>query len=183
MRAAVFLDRDGVLTIPEFRDGRSFAPLGLEEFSIYPDAPAALQRLDDAGFVLIVATNQPDVGHGRIQPETLEEMNRILYSVFPLQSIEVCPHRQKDGCDCRKPSPGMLIRAAELFSIDLARSFMIGDRASDVEAGKAAGCSSVFVDRKYKFEPLPIGPDYICNNVSQAANWILSITRSAVVGN
>ena len=175
MRPAVFLDRDGVLTIPEFRHGRSFAPLTLEDFSIYPEAPAAVQRLSEAGFLLIVVTNQPDVAYGRIQRETLEEMHRKLHSLLCLDDIQVCSHGREDKCNCRKPLPGMIARAANRLNVDLANSFLIGDRASDIEAGRSAGCRTVFVDRYYTSEPKPEDPDFICSDVAQAADWILSL--------
>src|SRR5436190_24226645 len=111
-RKAVFLDRDGVLVIPKFRDGRSFAPRTLDEFRFYPDAQGAVGRLKAAGLVLIVVSNQPDVGHGLISPETLAEMDRRLLAEFPLDAVQNCIHRQNDVCSCRKPKPGLLLDSA-----------------------------------------------------------------------
>src|ERR1700730_16726615 len=110
---AVFLDRDGVLVVPEFRDGRSFAPRSLADFRIYDDAAAATALMKTAGFRLVVVTNQPDVGYGKIALADVEEMHRRLDAALPLDAIEACYHRHDEACDCRKPRPGMLRRAAE----------------------------------------------------------------------
>lgn len=173
LRPAVFLDRDGVLVVPEFRDGRSYAPRALEQFAIYPDAHAALSKLDAAGFVLVVVTNQPDLGHGRVLSTVVEKMHARLLDELPIHGIEMCPHRQNDACECRKPKPGMLLRAASDYGLDLNRSFMVGDRASDVEAGAQAGCSTIFIDLHYTADPRPIRPDHVARDVSDAADIIL----------
>jgi D-glycero-D-manno-heptose 1,7-bisphosphate phosphatase len=169
---AVFLDRDGVLVVPEFRDGRSFAPRDLANYAIYPDAPAAVAALKAAGFLTVVVTNQPDIGAGLIAAETVEEMHSRLKAAMPLDAICVCPHTRADKCDCRKPAPGLLIRAAEELGIDLARSYMVGDRASDVEAGKAAGCRTLFIDLGYTAEPHPRDADWTIGSLAAAAKLI-----------
>lgn len=174
---AVFLDRDGVLTIPQFRDGRSFAPRSLSEFKVYPDAPLAVRRLREAGFLVVVATNQPDVANGLTRREIVEEMHRRLHEAMPLDAIKVCFHSKGEGCACRKPRPGMLVEASRELGIDLASSFMVGDRSSDVEAGRAAGCRAVFVDLGYMAEEPPQGPDAVVGSIAGAADWIL-MTRS-----
>jgi len=169
---AVFLDRDGVLVVPEFRDGRSFAPRTLDGFRLYDDAAGALAALKKAGFLLIVVTNQPDIGNGLVAPEVVDEMHRRLLNVLPVDRIEVCPHSQREHCGCRKPKPGMLLKAAELCGIDLSQSVMVGDRSSDIEAGRAAGCSTVFIDLKYANE-VNAGADWTAHSISEAANIIL----------
>ncbi len=173
-RRAVFLDRDGVLTVPSFRDGRSFAPRKVEDFAIYEDALEATTNLSKAGFLLVVVTNQPDIGNGLMPRQVLEEMHRILADRLPLDRIEVCAHTQRCGCDCRKPAAGMLTRAAKCLDIDLPGSYMVGDRASDIEAGAAAGCKTVFLDRGYTTEKPPRFADHHCACVGLAADWILS---------
>lgn len=172
-RRAVFLDRDGVLVAPEFRDGRSFAPRTLEAFQVYPAAKQALNRLRGAGFLLVVVTNQPDIGNGKISAGVVAQMHDILYKALPIDRIELCPHGQGDKCDCRKPKPGMLLRAAEACGIDLGKSYMVGDRASDVEAGKAAGCKTVFIDLQYASELKPDRPDHVAQSIVDAADIIL----------
>ena len=170
---AVFLDRDGVLVIPHFRDGRSFAPRRLEEFAIYPDAAACMGRLKAAGFKLIVATNQPDVGNGLVDRAIVEAMHARLADVLPLDGIEVCYHTRADHCLCRKPQPGMLQAAAREFALDMSRSFMVGDRASDIAAGIAAGCRTVFVDLGYTAESPPDDPTYHVTTIAGATEAIL----------
>ena len=171
---AIFLDRDGVLVIPEFRDGRSFAPRTLENFRIYPDAAESAQRLKEAGFTLVVVTNQPDVGNGLVDRSVVERMHEKLRAAVPVDAIEVCYHTKADNCDCRKPKPGMLLRAAERMGLDCARSVMVGDRRSDVEAAKAAGCKSIFIDLNYRDER-PGQPDFVVSSLAQAADVILAM--------
>jgi D-glycero-D-manno-heptose 1,7-bisphosphate phosphatase len=170
---AVFLDRDGVLTVPEFRDGRSFAPRRLEDFRLYDDAAQCLGRLKAAGFALVVVTNQPDVGNGLVERPVVEEMHRRLAEALPVDAIEVCYHRQADGCDCRKPKPGMLRRAAERLGIDCRRSFMIGDRGTDVAAGQAMGCATILIDAGYRGEHPGI-PDHTVGSLTEATEIVLA---------
>jgi D-glycero-D-manno-heptose 1,7-bisphosphate phosphatase len=153
-KPAVFLDRDGVLNRPVVCDGLPFPPLNLEEFEVEPEAAEGCARLKEAGFVLVVVTNQPDVGRGSQSRETVEAMHAKLRAAVPaLDSIEVCYHagaRHGEPCDCRKPQPGMLLRAAASHGLDLGRSFLIGDRWRDVDCAHAAGCRAVFIDHGYR---------------------------------
>ena len=176
---AVFLDRDGVLTVPEFRNGRSYAPRRLEDFRLYDGAVEAARRLKGAGFHLIVVTNQPDVGRGEIPAEVIAEMHRRLAAALPLNAIEACYHTREDGCDCRKPRPGMLRRAAARFAIDCRGSFMIGDRASDVAAGRAVGCRTIFIDLGYVDEPRPEAADFTVSSLGEAAAIVLRAAGAA----
>jgi D-glycero-D-manno-heptose 1,7-bisphosphate phosphatase len=152
LRKAVFLDRDGVIVVPEFRDGRSFAPRRLVDYRFYPGAATALTRLKEAGYLLVVVTNQPDVGRGLISDDVLDEMHRRLRAALPVDSVKVCRHTQEERCPCRKPQPGMLLESAVELGILLADSYMVGDRGSDVEAGRAAGCRTIFIDLGYTSE-------------------------------
>ncbi len=172
VRRAVFLDRDGVLSIPEFRDGRSYAPRRIEDFRLYPEAAEDLFRLRAVGLALVVVTNQPDVGNGLVERGVVEAMNERMARDLPLDRVEVCWHGQDHGCECRKPRPGMLRSAARALGLDLARSFMVGDRAGDVEAGRAAGCRTVFIDLGYH-EPRPAAPDAVVRSLTEATRWIL----------
>lgn len=171
-RRAVFLDRDGVLTRMIARDGRLRAPLTLDEFEILPGAAEALRALREAGFLLIVATNQPDVAHGLLQREDVEAMHRRLRQALPLDDIKVCYDGDETLSPCYKPRPGMLLEAARERGIDLARSYMVGDRWRDVGAGKAAGCFTILVDRSGQ-EFTPDAPDAVCADLAQAAALIL----------
>jgi len=172
-RPAVFLDRDGVVVIPEFRDGRSFAPTCLENFQIYPAAAAGLQALRDAGYLLVVVTNQPDVGRGIIPNDVINAMHNRLRSVLPIDHIEVCPHISEDMCECRKPRCGMLRRVSGILDIILDQSFMIGDRKSDIEAGKAAGCRTIFIDHNYQSEQKPTDANWTVKSIEQSVRCIL----------
>lgn len=169
---AVFLDRDGVLVVPEFREGRSFAPREIADFRLYEDAAPCLERMKAAGFRLVVVTNQPDVGNGLVERAVVDEMHRRLAAALPIEAIEVCYHAPVDNCDCRKPKPGMLHRAAHRLGLDCARSIMIGDRASDVAAGRAAGCRTIFIDLGYRGER-PDNPDRSVGCLVGATNIVL----------
>lgn len=175
MRRAVFLDRDGVISVPEFRDGRSYAPRHVDDFHIYPDAAAAVARLRGAGFLVIVVTNQPDVGAGLVVADVVEAMHRDMRKAVPVDDIEACFETRAQATPRRKPAPGMLLDAAAKWDIDLASAYMVGDRASDIEAGLRAGCrASVFVDRGYASEPDPSGQAVRVANLKEAVDWILA---------
>ncbi len=181
-RAAVFLDRDGVLSIPEFRDGRSYAAKRLAEFKLYDDAADSVRRLKAAGYAVVVVTNQPDVGNGLTERGEVEAMHRQL-AALPIDRIEVCYHRQGDGCACRKPKPGMLLSATAALGLDLGRSTMVGDRNSDMAAGKAAGCGTVLIDRGYSDER-PQNADHVVLTLAEAVDKILAerVARTGAQG-
>lgn len=153
MTRAAFLDRDGVLVETFVRDGQPYAATTLEEFEIVADAAEQVGRLRKAGLVCLVFTNQPEVARGAISPETLEAMHTLLREWTAVDGIYVCPHDNDDACDCRKPNPGMLRSAAKDWQVDLGRSFVIGDRWRDVDAGRAVGCYTVLLDRPYSACP------------------------------
>lgn len=165
---AVFLDRDGVLNEPIVRDGRPYPPVSIGDLVIYPDAEQALCRLKMAGFALIVVTNQPDVARGTQTRHTVDELNSHLAQRLPIDDIRVCFHDDSDDCLCRKPKPGLLT-APPLH--DLKRSFLIGDRWRDVEAGITAGCRTVLIDRGYS-EKQPAAHVRV-SSLSEAVDWIL----------
>src|SRR5438477_9468911 len=127
-------------------NGRPIAPRRLKEFRLLPGASRNITTLRGRGFKIAVVTNQPDVAKGLIDRDELERMNARL---VPLGAdvIKVCAHAQDEGCACRKPKPGMLRAAAKELGVALERSYMIGDRWSDVEAGRAAGCYTVKIER------------------------------------
>jgi D-glycero-D-manno-heptose 1,7-bisphosphate phosphatase len=172
-KRAVFVDRDGVLNRPVIRDGRPYPPSTLETFEVLPGVPQAVHQLRDAGFLVIGATNQPDVARGTQRREVVEAMNARLLEQVPITAILVC---YEDGDDCfrRKPHPGLLLEAAETYGIDLLASFMVGDRWRDMEAGRRAGCQTVFIDLNYA-EQRPDPPaDHTAPDLPAAAAWILS---------
>ncbi len=173
-RRAVFLDRDGVLNHALIRDGRPYSPSGLREVEIPPGVPEACERLHRGGFLLVVVTNQPEVARGRVTRKSVDEINDFLRSRIPLDDVRVCYHDDPDGCDCRKPKPGLLLAAARDLTIDLRRSFVIGDRWRDIEAGRRAGCKTILIDHRYA-EPRPSGMDYATHSLPSAVEWILQV--------
>jgi D-glycero-D-manno-heptose 1,7-bisphosphate phosphatase len=172
LHRAVFLDRDGVINASVVRDGKPYPPATVEEFVIYPEAAQACQRLKSAGYLLVVATNQPDVGRGTQSKEAVEAMHAKMCAALPIDRVEVCFHPGSAPCECRKPAPGMLRKAAHEFQIDLSRSFMVGDRWRDIDCGHAAGCKTIFIDRGY-VEKLREKPDFFAKNLAEAAKIIL----------
>ncbi len=152
-KKAVFFDRDGVLVRSVLRGGKTATPLSLEEFEIEPGADGLAKKLHEKGFWVFVVTNQPDVARGKLDAKILERMHERLLKHMGgkevLNDIYVCPHDSEDGCDCRKPKPGMLLRASSEWGLDLNKSFIIGDHARDIGAGKAAGCRTVLIRKDY----------------------------------
>lgn len=170
---AVFFDRDGVLNQAIIRNAKPYPPAHLAEVIIPEDANAALNALKSAGFLLIGATNQPDVARGTASKQTVETINHYLLTQLPLNEIRVCFHDSKDQCLCRKPLPGLLTQAAVAHHIDLARSVMIGDRWKDIDAGKGAGCKTIWLKQSYD-EQTPEAPDFIAHSLTESAKWILT---------
>ena len=168
----MFLDRDGVINRAIVRDGKPYAPATLEEFELLPGVEPAIESLRNAGFLIIVATNQPDVGAGTQRREIVEAMHDKLRAAKLCDDIRVCYHTDADDCGCRKPKPGMLKEAASQWRIDLVRSFMVGDRWRDVAAGKAAGCCTFFIDHGY-LERLTDVPDAVIGSLEEATRLIL----------
>lgn len=177
-RRAVFFDRDGVLNEAPIKDGKPLPPANLQELVIPHDAHDAMRRLKDAGFVLLGVTNQPDVVRGIQRQEIVEAINAVLLGRLPLERFFVCYHDDNDRCSCRKPQPGLLIQAAAEYGIDLARSFMIGDRWRDVEAGRRAGCVTIRLSGAHLEEDVRTFPDYTALSLSDAAAWILGQSAS-----
>jgi D-glycero-D-manno-heptose 1,7-bisphosphate phosphatase len=172
-RRAVFLDRDGVINRTFVRDGKPFPPSTLEELEVLPGVPEALQELKQHGYKLLVVTNQPDVARGTQSQQTIDAMHRVLSAHLPLDDIFVCYHTDQDKCDCRKPMPGMLVEAAKKHNIDLAASFMVGDRWRDIEAGYNAGCKTILIDYGYSERPPAHAPDLRVGSLREAADWII----------
>jgi D-glycero-D-manno-heptose 1,7-bisphosphate phosphatase len=169
MKRAVFLDRDGVINRAVVRDGKPYPPALLAEFELLPGVGEACAQLKAAGFLLVVATNQPDVGRGIQRREDVEAMHGKMCALLPIDRVEVCyDPGQGQPSEFRKPAPGMLLRAARELDIDLARSWMVGDRWRDIDCGAAAGCRTIFVDYGYD-ESLRALPDFSVSTLSEAA--------------
>ncbi len=181
-RCAVFLDRDGVINKPIVRDDRPYPPAKVEDFELYEDVMTGCAELAAAGYLLVVVTNQPDVARGTQTRVAVEDMHRKMREALPqIARVEVCWHAGtdwRDSCDCRKPRPGMVLRAAQALDIDLSQSFLIGDRWRDVDCGHNAGCRTIFVDRNYA-ETMRQPPDWTVKSFGQAVELILQATGTA----
>jgi D-glycero-D-manno-heptose 1,7-bisphosphate phosphatase len=145
----IFLDRDGVINKIVFRDRRPTAPRQPMEFKIDEGVEESLRRLRTAGFMLFVVTNQPDVARGFMPVESLRVMTDKIMATLAVDAVEVCPHDDRDGCECCKPKPGMLVELARAHSLVLSESYLIGDSWKDTLATSAAGCRSITPDRPY----------------------------------
>jgi len=180
MRRAVFLDRDGVVNRAIVCEGQPFPPSSLAELRLLPGVREACRLLREAGFALILVTNQPDIARGTANANEVGEIHSRLRRFLQLDDVRVCPHDDAAQCDCRKPKPGLLIEAARALNIDLQSSFLVGDRWRDVEAGHRAGCQAIFVDYGYR-ERQPDGPFQRVRSLLEAANWILRTVRMGVM--
>jgi len=169
----VFLDRDGVINRAVVRNGKPYPPASVEEMEILPGVEKAVRDLHEAGFLIIVVTNQPDVATGVQSLEVVEMMHRKLRETLPIDDIKICYHTNADACSCRKPKPGMLLEAAQDRDIDLSRSFLVGDRWGDIGAGQAAGCFTFFIDCGYQ-ERAAENPDAVVYSLEEASRIILS---------
>jgi D-sedoheptulose 7-phosphate isomerase len=172
---AVFLDRDGVINRVFVRAGKPHPPKNLQELELLPGVPEALRDLKQHGYELLLVTNQPDVSRGMQSQQSVEAIHRVLSSQLPLDDILVCFHTDEDACDCRKPLPGMLHDGAEKHNVDLAASFMVGDRWRDIEAGHHAGCKTILVDHGYSERAPDPPPDHRVRSLREAADWILGV--------
>ena len=166
------MDRDGVINRAMVRDGKPYPPKDFHELEILPGVAEALTLLKQAGYQLIVVTNQPDVARGTASKETVESINQFLRDHLPLDEFRTCYHDDHEACDCRKPKPGAMISAAQQHDISLDKSYMVGDRWRDIEAGSRAGCQTVFIDYGYN-EKQPDHVDYRVHSLHEAALVIL----------
>jgi D-glycero-D-manno-heptose 1,7-bisphosphate phosphatase len=186
-RRAVFLDRDGVL----IRDVNHLT--SASQIEILPGVPEALRRLHDAGWTLIVATNQSVVARGLVTEDELREIHRALEERLrrcgaTIDAVYYCPHhphgavaRYRQVCDCRKPEPGLLLRAADELGVNLGASVMVGDTAADMQAGRRAGCRTVLIRTVDCEDAVPahsLGSedagafDYLASDLQEASEWI-----------
>ena len=142
---AAFLDRDGVLNANRTRGDRLVAPVSFTEFELLPHVARSVDKLKSMGFFVVVCTNQPDQATGLSSPTELDAMHAYLRANVAIDDIFVCPHIDADNCDCRKPKPGLLTQAAHKHDIILSKSYMIGDRWRDINAGRSAGVRATFL--------------------------------------
>lgn len=171
---AVFLDRDGTLMEDVDYCGEA------KNVHVFPDAPGALRRLKSAGFKLIVITNQSGIGRGYFNEQQYREVESELGRQLGhgvIESTYYCPHLPADRCNCRKPLPDMIVRAAGNHGLDLTRSFFIGDKRSDIECGRNAGVKTILVKTGYGNDTHSSAADFVAENLTAAADLIL--TRQA----
>jgi D-glycero-D-manno-heptose 1,7-bisphosphate phosphatase len=180
---AVFLDRDGVLNRASVRDGKPYPPASLAEMEIIEDAAASLAILKQRGFLLLVVTNQPDVARGTQTMDVIQAMHETMRQTLPLDDFLVCPHDDRDRCNCRKPLPGLLLEGHARYGIDLGQSFMVGDRWRDIDAGRAAGCRTVYLDRNYRERGPSYPPDARVTSLRDAVDWIVRSSEGDHHGN
>jgi D-glycero-D-manno-heptose 1,7-bisphosphate phosphatase len=144
---AIFLDRDGVLN-RKAPEGSYVASVG--EFEVLPGSLEAIAKLCRNGWQVFLVTNQRGIARGMVSADAVEQIHRWLLEQVrrvggQITQVYVCPHDYSDLCDCRKPNPGMLLRAAREHSLDLAQSWMVGDAISDMQAGRAVGCKTAYL--------------------------------------
>ncbi|MDC1094158.1 HAD-IIIA family hydrolase [Planktomarina temperata] len=171
--AAIFLDRDGVINEAIVKQGLPFPPQNMSELIILEETKDAVNSLKKMGFKLIVVTNQPDVGRGTQEKRYVEEINSEITRQLPVDDIIVCYHDDKDNCDCRKPLPGLLLDGAKRFNVCLSKSYIIGDRWKDIDAGFAAGCKTVHLNRGYNERASNSRPNFIVQSMKQAKDVII----------
>jgi D-sedoheptulose 7-phosphate isomerase len=173
-RPAIFLDRDGVINRPVVRGGKPSPPSSVAELELLPEVASSLRDLKARGFALFIITNQPDVARGTQTREAVENIHQVLASSLPIDAIFVCYHDDADHCTCRKPHPGLLLEAQSKYNIDLSRSFMVGDRWRDIDAGHNAGCTTVLIDYGYSERKPARAPEATVRSLREAADWIIS---------
>ena len=176
---AVFLDRDG--TIVYDRPGHYLTRLA--DLKLYRDTKPALRTLRDSGFLLIVVTNQSGIARGYLTRGMAEKINSRLKKILfragaPLDGIYYCPHAPKEKCNCRKPAPGLILKAARMHAIDLRRSFVMGDKLSDIRLGRRMGIKTVLLLTGHGKSQLArykknLKPDYTARGILQGARWIV----------
>ncbi|HTI71964.1 MAG TPA: HAD-IIIA family hydrolase [Candidatus Limnocylindria bacterium] len=173
MKAAVFFERDGILNLPEIRNGRQRAPLSLSQFRINLEVAPLLRALKEAGFVLIATTNQPMVEQGLVSRDEVNRMHAMLMRALPLDDVFMCPYDDASH-PCFKPQPGMLLEAAFKWVIDLNRSYVISDKGADAKAAQIVGCTSVMVRSDW------VGGDhhdFVVESVAAATGKILELNQ------
>lgn len=146
MRVAAFIERDGLLNRVRIDHDYPITPLRLEEFRICPEARPLVRSLQNAGFLVIATTNQPEISRGELSRRELDLMHEMLLKRLNLDDIMVCPHEEEDCCPCRKPKPGLLIEAGFKWHVDLERSVVISDKWQDAEAARIAGSTSILIE-------------------------------------
>ena len=171
MKKSVFLDRDGVINKVYIKDGLPRSPNSSNELKILPGVRESIIKLKKLNFICLMVTNQPNVSRKKIDKNNVIQMNNFLKNEIALDDIFVCYHDDSDNCNCRKPKPGLLLQAGKKWDVDFKKSFMIGDRWKDIQAGEKVGCKTIFLDYKYN-EKKPKKPDFVSDSLLNAAHII-----------
>ena len=172
MKRAIFLDRDGVINKAFILERTPIPPKRIEDVVILPGVKEAIKLLFENGFEIVVITNQPDVARGTKTKESVDAINDYLSQELQIKNFMTCFHDDLNGCECRKPKPGMILKAARDLDLDLSKSFMIGDRWRDISAGQGAGCQCYFIDYGYD-EKSPTMPFTKVSSLIEATRMIL----------
>jgi D-glycero-D-manno-heptose 1,7-bisphosphate phosphatase len=162
MRIAAFLDRDGTLNETVWKNGKPRPPYSYTQVEIIPGTLEAIDNLRKLNYTPVIITNQPDVSRGKVSLEDVNFINKKICKLLKIEFIYMCIHDDKDNCECRKPKPGMIFRAATDLELDLSSSILVGDRWRDIHAGQAAGCKSFLIESKSN----EIKPNYPYETVS-----------------
>ena len=170
-KKGIFFDRDGVINKSLILNNKPYPPKSLKDFEFFENIEKTLEQVRKSGFMSFIFTNQPDVARGALGKDKIEEINKYIYSKLPINKIYCCYHDDKDNCECRKPKAGMLYEAAKEFDVDLKKSFVVGDRWRDIDAGNLAGCKTIFIDYGYS-EKLKTKPDYTINKIDEIIDLI-----------
>jgi len=178
-RMAVFLDRDGTLNKAYIEKGLPISPSSLNKFKIIKGVKKSINRLKKLNFLCILITNQPDVSRGKISKKTVDKMNSYIKKEIKLDDMFVCYHDNQHNCSCRKPKPGLLVRASKKWKINFNKSFMIGDRWKDILAGKKVGCKTIFINNNYKNDK-KVKADFTFTSLLNAVNKIEKLRKNII---
>ena len=179
LNRAVFLDRDGVINQAQVREGLPFSPADITEFFWVEPIKDVTRELKSLGYLLFCVTNQPDVGRGLQSRAVVESFHTAILAELPLEKIYTCYHDDSDNCSCRKPRSGLIVDAQREYGLNLAASWLIGDRWKDIDAGTAAGCKTVFLEYGYD-EKLRTKPDHTISQLAQLVPLIRAETISDI---
>lgn len=168
-KRAVFLDRDGIINKAIVTNGHPYPPLRIKDVYLTEGIKKLIEMWHNENYLVIVITNQPDISSHIITENKVNKINSYLKSLIWFDDIFLCPHSDKDNCNCRKPKTGLLEEAKKKYHIDFSKSYMVGDRKKDIEAGKNVGCKTIFVDYQYD-EEKPYKPDYIVKSILEIEN-------------
>ena len=178
-RKAIFLDRDGTLNKAYIENGLPISPSSLNKFKIIKGVKKSINKLKKLNFLCILITNQPDVFRGKISKKTVVKMNSYIKKKIKLDDMFVCYHDNEHNCSCRKPKPGLLVKASKKWKIDLNKSFMIGDRWKDILAGKKVGCKTIFINNNYKNDK-KVKADFTFKSLLKAVNKIEKLRKNII---